>query len=169
MLRASGIPIAPTQVVAINNLVGVNTGDQLLHFIGNATSDNYYKIAEWTLTGAWATFASHLTVMTTSKTGLFELYILCALNGSGTGFTGGGYNFKLKDVFGGLGTSTFLITVTDADRKVRLYFKSTTDYEPHYVLRHDSIPNSSVFSGLTNIDSGASAPTGTYSVSPTVS
>jgi hypothetical protein len=141
-------------------LSGTNTGDQLLTFIGDATSNNYYKIAEWTLTGAYGTFASHISVMTTSKAFLAELYILCALDSLGTSFADP--TFKLKDVFGTIGTSYFWLAVDNTSKKATLYFKNSTDYEPHYIQRIDTILNATTVV-LSNTDIGsASNPTGTY-------
>ena len=155
-------------VTAGASISGSNTGDQMLTFIGHATSTNYFQIAEWTLTGAYGTFSAHISVMTGSKQGLYELFVRCALNSGGTGFTGGVYAFNIKDVFGSIGTSTFFLTVNDTGLKATLYYKNTTTYEPHYITRIDSILNATtVVYSNTDTGSGTGA-TGTFTVSPTI-
>jgi hypothetical protein len=145
---------------------GANTGDQLLTFIGHATSLNYFKIAEWTLSGAYGTFASHISVMTTAKPSLFEIYVLAALQADGATFYSPA--FMLKDVFGTIGTSSFWLMVNNATLKATLYFKNTTNYEPHYITRIDSILNTTpVVYSNTDTGSGTGA-TGTYAFTPTV-
>jgi len=145
---------------------GNNTGDQLLTFIGHATTTNYFKIAEWTLTGAYGTFSAHFSVMTTSKPALFEIFVLAALQEDGATF----YEpvLKLKDVFGNIGNSSFWLMVNNATLKATLYFKDTTTYEPHYITRIDSILNATtVIYSNTDTGSGTGA-TGTYAFAASV-
>jgi hypothetical protein len=139
---------------------------QLSTVIGSSPDNtNHYLIASWVLTGSWATIMASIKVMSTSKLGYYELGILASLDGAGTTFAGP--VFKIKDVFGTIGTSTFTLTYLNATKTLKLFFKDSTLYEPHQIVRVDSILNSnSVTYSNTNI--GATLPTETGTVTPTI-
>ena len=153
--------------VVIGNTSGVNSGDQLHTVIGDSTNNtDYFLIASWTLAGAWSTIVSNIKVLSTSKLGVYDLGILASLDGSGAAFSVP--VFKIKDTFGTIGQSTFRLTYNNATGILKLFFKDSTQYEPHQIVRIDSILNSNTVS-YSNTDIGTTLPTETGTVTPTVS
>jgi len=156
MLSSSSISLGLNPSVS-----GINTGDQLLVTLGDSTQNTaWHQFATYTLTGALATCSDHFTVMTTSKCCLLEVMILMSLDGAGTAF--GAPVFRVKDVYGTIGATSFAYTYMNSTKTLKLFMKDTTQYEPHFIVKRQTIQNTaSIVYSNTNIGATLPSETGT--------
>ena len=103
--------------------------------------------------------------MTTSKCCLLEVMILMSLDGAGIVFATP--VFRVKDVYGTIGTTLFAYTYLNSTKTLKLFMKNTTQYEPHLIVKRQTIQNTaSIVYSNTNI--GATLPSETGTATATV-